>query len=270
MTIVRQFDKEAVKEEEYRRLCDAYAPFAPSVSAHRIAVHESGHAVALLHLGITPSFMIVGDVSGSGVAADTAALRDDRSLEGITNYLAYKLAGQAAEEMEFGTARGLEDDVLELHWIAVMHQLTEEERRAVMQADSPIVLPDLPHIQAVLQLYLMALARSHEILAPHREAIQALATSAEKARCLDSKQLDALWRSHRDAQKESTMTDRADPNDEAEDVVNDTTPTNEPGPTPADSELSPTPDDRGKTTQTGSEEDVPPDVKDALEEKRNT
>jgi hypothetical protein len=56
---------------------------------------------------------------------------------------------------------------------------------------------------------------------------------------------------------------------DAEQEVNDTTPTNEPGETPADSELSPNPDDRGKTTQTGDEGDVPEDVKKALEEKRN-
>jgi hypothetical protein len=65
------------------------------------------------------------------------------------------------------------------------------------------------------------------------------------------------------------MSERVNPNDEAEEVVNDTTPTNEPGPTPADSDLSPNPDDRGKTTQTGSEDDVPEDVKKRLEEKRN-
>jgi hypothetical protein len=65
------------------------------------------------------------------------------------------------------------------------------------------------------------------------------------------------------------MTERSDPKDNAEDLVNDTTPTNEPRPTPADSELSPNPDDRGKTTQTGEEGDVPEDVKKALEEKRN-
>jgi hypothetical protein len=65
------------------------------------------------------------------------------------------------------------------------------------------------------------------------------------------------------------MTERTNPNDEAEDVVNDTTPTNEPGPTPADTELSPNPDDRGKTTQTGREDGVPEDVKKTLKEKRN-
>jgi hypothetical protein len=66
------------------------------------------------------------------------------------------------------------------------------------------------------------------------------------------------------------MTERSNPNEADEKIVNDTTPTNAPGRTPADSDLSPNPDDRGKSTQTGDEDDVPEDVKKALEEKRNT
>jgi hypothetical protein len=66
------------------------------------------------------------------------------------------------------------------------------------------------------------------------------------------------------------MTERSNPSEEAEEIVNDTTPTNAPGRTPADSDLSPNPDDRGKTTQTGDEDDVPEDVKNTLDEKRNT
>jgi hypothetical protein len=62
------------------------------------------------------------------------------------------------------------------------------------------------------------------------------------------------------------MTERSNPNDEPEEVVNDTTPTNAPGPTPADSDLSPNPDDRGKTTQTGSEDNVPEPLRTRLRE----
>ena len=68
---------------------------------------------------------------------------------------------------------------------------------------------------------------------------------------------------------EGIVTERTNTNEEAEELVNDTTPTNEPGPTPADSDLSPNPDDRGKTTQTGAEGDVPASVRDAIEEQRN-
>jgi hypothetical protein len=58
----------------------------------------------------------------------------------------------------------------------------------------------------------------------------------------------------------------SDESKRAEQEVNDTTPTNEPGRTPADSDLSPNPDDRGKTTQTGDEGDVPEDVRKRLRE----
>jgi len=56
-----------------------------------------------------------------------------------------------------------------------------------------------------------------------------------------------------------------EPND-AEQAVNDATPTNDPEPTPADTELSPNPDDRGTTTQTGSEDDVPEPLRTRLRE----
>jgi hypothetical protein len=195
-TVVRALERELVNDEEFRRLCDAYAPFAPTATAHRIAVHESGHVVALLNLGIVPAVMIVRDASGSYVAADITSLKSNTSLDGLVDYFAYKLAGQAAEELEFGAAMGIEDDFLGDLLNAVMHKLTSEERQAVMQSESPMELPDAPHVQAALQLYLMGLTRSHEILAPYRKAIQELAALSEAKGSLNSNQLDAFWKSH--------------------------------------------------------------------------
>ena len=55
------------------------------------------------------------------------------------------------------------------------------------------------------------------------------------------------------------------PHDAGQDV-NDATPTNDPEPTPAETELGGDPDDRGKTTQTGSEDDVPEPLRTRLRE----
>jgi hypothetical protein len=196
MTIVRQIDKGLVNEEEYRRLCVAYAPFKPDTTMHRIAVHESGHAIALLHFGIIPSFMIVGDASESFVLADTTSLKTDESLQGHIDFLAYKLAGQAAEELEFGVAQGVEDEVLERLLHAVMQVLTSAERQALIQADSPIQLSEAPHVQATLQLYLASLERSREILSFHWGAVQELAALSEERRSLNSDVLDDFWKNH--------------------------------------------------------------------------
>ena len=68
---------------------------------------------------------------------------------------------------------------------------------------------------------------------------------------------------------EAMMTQRATSQDDTDDLVNAATPTNEPGPTPADNSTGPEPDDRGKTTQTGDASDVPGPVRRAMKEKKD-
>lgn len=195
LKVMRTLDKESVNEEKFQQLCDAFAPFRPTATTHRIAVHESGHVIALFHLGITPASMIIGSPSESVVAADTTPLMADQSLEGLINYYAYKLAGQAAEELELGIAMGIEDGVLINLQLAVMQKLTSEERQTVLQSYCPIELPHLRHIQAAHQLYLMTLARSHEILSSYRQAIQELAALSQATKVLSSNQLETFWKS---------------------------------------------------------------------------
>jgi hypothetical protein len=59
------------------------------------------------------------------------------------------------------------------------------------------------------------------------------------------------------------MTERPNPNEEAEDVVNDTTRTNEPGPTPADSELGSDSSDPPRETGDDGPDSPKPDQGDS-------
>jgi hypothetical protein len=137
--------------------------------------------------------MIVGDESESVVSADTTSLMDGETLEELIDYFAYKVAGQAAEEMVFGLAMNVEDGIPGRLY-AVMQKLTSEECQAVIQSDTPVKLPNALRVQATLQLYLMAIARSHQILAPYKGAILELAALSEATKCLNSSQIDTFWK----------------------------------------------------------------------------
>lgn len=194
LTILRQIDRKLVDEQEFRNLCDSYAPFKPRTTKHRLAIHESGHAIVLLHFDIVPVLAIVTTEEKSLVQADVEPLTRDSSLASKREFYAYKVAGQVAEELIFGNAKGLEDDVLNFMFLTIMEEITDEERRSLLRISTPAVLRGFAHYQATFALYFEACNLAHKILEPHKQTLCTMAELAEERGFLRAEDIEAIWR----------------------------------------------------------------------------
>lgn len=85
------------------RLCDDLQIVRSLELAHRMAVHEAGHAVARLHLDIGTIVKITIEAPEGGYVAGTMPGPGEQTEEMLTGVLIAALAGRAAEEVIVGS-----------------------------------------------------------------------------------------------------------------------------------------------------------------------
>ena len=189
--------KRRISEDDLIAALEGETPNADPALLHRIAVHEAGHAVAALHLGIWEKVSVsIIRRSFRGGRTDFGALRQSTmTREFLDKMMITALAGRAAEEALLGApsagAGGSEQsDLAQATRIAtdIVSNFGLSERMGLLwfgqhSRDNPVLFDQRisNEVSAILKTtYDETLA----FVKAHRVAIEAVAAALEKSRAL--------------------------------------------------------------------------------------
>lgn len=185
--------------DDYRAAIEQDAPGLGSDILRRVAIHEAGHAVAALKLGMSGNIsasIIARNATLGSVAIDRPGVMD---FAGLKDLIAVTLAGRAAEEALLGspsTLAGGETDATDLARAtklaesAVMRYGFTSSAGLVWRTMSDVaVYAEAPAVRALLQeVYERALA----LVRAHRTYVQAVAYALVSKRVLAHADITAL------------------------------------------------------------------------------
>ncbi|MEX6509050.1 AAA family ATPase [Jiella sp. M17.18] len=165
----------------------------PEAVRRRVAIHEAGHAVALMSLGIIPTVLSIAETFGGRVHHQREA--NEGLLDDFSAQLVVHLAGRAAEEVILGTpscgAGGL--DVSDLGRATTLLAQIEGSfglgSRLSMSSEV-----DGAVIEARLR---RAYAEAMLLMLRHAPAVRALADTALRERIIGQSGLSRFWAKHR-------------------------------------------------------------------------
>lgn len=164
----------------------------PELVQRRIAVHEAGHAVAILSRGSVPNSLSIVTATGGSVSHDR--LETELLLPDFNARLAILLAGRAAEEVVLGAisagAGGAQTS--DLGSATGLASLMEGR----LGLGSRIGVTETIDERAVERRLRMAYAEALLAAMRHRRAIEALAELALEKRVLGKAAISAFWQDH--------------------------------------------------------------------------
>lgn len=208
-------------------------PALQSLSAntlHRTAIHEAGHAIAGLALGLGPLEAIVireditvGAVESVGKTLFAGDPAERRSRSHYLNHIAVLMAGMAAEELEFGEScegatGGVDSDLGRATEIATLVEVSfglgstliveslSEERLSSLRVQNGKIR------NAIDTILRKQFERARKILEENREALREIAAELLKVRHLQGGAATAILERHR-ARSERKLKERADRGD---------------------------------------------------------